>query len=127
MRNIFNKKALCFFGMTIVACNIIYGQTDTSKLDRLSLKDILNIKITTASKTSQDLEMAPATAIVITQEQIKSRGYQSLLDVLYDLPDMKVDDKVRSHLHNNFVMRGTPGQEKFIIIISWKAEVMIGK
>jgi len=117
MRNIFNKKALCFFGMTIVACNIIYGQTDTSKLDRLSLKDILNIKITTASKTSQDLEMAPATAIVITQEQIKSRGYQSLLDVLYDLPDMKVDDKVRSHLDNNFVMRGTPGQEKFIIML----------
>lgn len=111
-----NKKIL-LFAITIMACNITYSQVDTSKLQSLNLKDLLNVKITTASKTSQDLEMAPATVIVITQEQIKLRGYQSLLDVLYDLPDMKVDDKVRSHLHNNFVMRGTPGQEKFVILL----------
>jgi outer membrane receptor for ferrienterochelin and colicin len=111
-----NKKML-LFAITIMACNITYSQVDTSKLQSLNLKDLLNVKITTASKTSQDLEMAPATVIVITQEQIKLRGYQSLLDVLYDLPDMKVDDKVRSHLHNNFVMRGTPGQEKFVILL----------
>jgi outer membrane receptor for ferrienterochelin and colicin len=117
MRKIFIKRALCFFAMTVMICNITYSQADTGKLERLNLKDLLNVKIITASKTSQDLEMAPATAIVITREQIQSRGYQSLLDVMYDLPDMKVDDKVRSHLHNNFVMRGTPGQEKFIIML----------
>ncbi|OQP57172.1 hypothetical protein A3860_11455 [Niastella vici] len=117
MRTIFIKRTLCLLAMSTVTGTITYSQTDSAKLARLSLKDLLNVQITTASKTSQDLEMAPATAIVITREQIKSRGYQSLLDVLYDLPDMKVDDKVRSHLHNNFVMRGTPGQEKFIIML----------
>jgi outer membrane receptor for ferrienterochelin and colicin len=111
------SKNFFLFTITVMACNITYSQVDTSKLQRLNLKDLLNVKITTASKTSQDLEMAPATVIVITQEQIKLRGYQSLLDVLYDLPDMKVDDKVRSHLDNNFVMRGTPGQEKFVILL----------
>ncbi|MFL5745191.1 MAG: TonB-dependent receptor plug domain-containing protein, partial [Niastella sp.] len=110
-------KKILLFAITIMACSITYSQVDTNKLQSLNLKDLLNVKITTASKTSQDLEMAPATVIVITQEQIKLRGYQSLLDVLYDLPDMKVDDKVRSHLHNNFVMRGTPGQEKFVILL----------
>jgi outer membrane receptor for ferrienterochelin and colicin len=117
MRKIYINRTHCLFAIAIMACNIGYSQVDTGKLNRLNLKDLLNVRITTASKTSQDLEIAPATAIVITQEQIESRGYQSLLDVLYDLPDMKVDDKVRSHLHNNFVMRGTPGQEKFIIML----------
>ena len=116
MRKSFKKKFF-FFAMTIMAGNITYSQIDSSKRESFSLKELLNVKITTASKTSQDLEMAPATVILITQEQISVRGYQSLLDVLYDLPDMKVDDKVRSHLHNNFVMRGTPGQEKFVILL----------
>src|SRR5689334_23302775 len=79
-----------------------YSQKDTGRLESLSLKALLNVKITTASKTSQDQETAPATVIVVSQEQIRTRGYQSLLDLLYDLPDMKVDDKVRSHLDNNF-------------------------
>ena len=117
MQKTFIKKELFFFAMAIMACNISYSQVDTGKLESLNLKELLNVKITTASKTSQNLEMAPATVIVITQEQIKSRSYQSLLDALYDLPGMKVDDKVRSHLHNNFVMRGTPGQEKFVILL----------
>jgi len=94
-----------------------YSQKDTGRLENLSLKALLNVKITTASKTSQDQETAPATVIVVSQEQIRMRGYQSLLDLLYDLPDMKVDDKVRSHLDNNFILRGTPGQEKFVILL----------
>ena len=105
--------ALLILGVSVGA----YGQRDSGRLEDLSLKDLLNVKITTASKTSQDQETAPATVIVVSQEQIRTRGYQSLLDLLYDLPDMKVDDKVRSHLDNNFVLRGTPGQEKFVILL----------
>lgn len=120
MRKTFIKKNIFLFSMAIIAGKITYCQVDSIKREVFSLKELLNVKITTASKTSQDLEMAPATVTVISQEQISIRGYQSLLDVLYDVSDMKVDDKVRSHLHNNFVMRGTPGQEKFIIMLDGK-------
>ncbi len=111
-----------------IACLVIliaelksgYAQTDLSTLtdnDTLSLKDLLNVKVTTASKNLQELEMAPATVVVVTKEQIKMRGYQSLLDVMYDLPDVKIDDKIYSGTRNNFVVRGTPGQDKFIILL----------
>lgn len=112
---------------TLVICTLITGitftkgftQTDSTKSQDtdLSLQMLLKTKVTTASKTSQELENAPAIVIVITQEQIRSRGYQSLLDVMYDLPDVKVDDKVNSLKRNNFVMRGTQGQDKFIILL----------
>jgi outer membrane receptor for ferrienterochelin and colicin len=94
-----------------------YAQHDSAKLDELSLKDLLNVKITTASKTSQESDKAAATVIVITTEQIKIRGYQSLLDVLKDIPDMKVDDKLYTLALNNFTMRGIPGQDKFILLL----------
>ena len=110
-------KAALVVSLLLTGCLHGYSQPDTGRLESLSLKDLLNVKITTASKISQDQEMAPATVIVISREQIRSRGYQSLLDLLYDVPDMKVDDKVRSHVDNNFVLRGTPGQEKFVILL----------
>jgi outer membrane receptor for ferrienterochelin and colicin len=107
--------AIAVFGLTTG-----YGQADASQrspLEELSLKDLLNVKITTASKTSQESDKAPATVIVITAEQIRTRGYQSLLDVLQDLPDMKVDDKLYAFSLNNFTMRGVPGQDKFILLL----------
>ena len=92
-------------------------QTDSSHLDNLSLKDLLNIKITTASKTSQMVDLASAVVTVITKEQIRARNYQSLLDVMYDLRDVKVDDKMYSGMRNSFTVRGTQGSEKFIILL----------
>src|ERR1700681_2927227 len=103
--------------LVLMDCVSVRSQPDNSKLEVLSLKDLLNVKITTASKKSEGLDKAPATVVVITEEQIKIQGYHSLLDVLQDLPDMKVDDKLYSLALNSFTMRGVPGQDKFIILL----------
>jgi outer membrane receptor for ferrienterochelin and colicin len=109
-----------FLWVMILACNCITaeGQRNVQpNLDSFSLKDLLNVKITTASKTSQALELASAVVQVITKDQIRTRNYQSLLDVLYDLPDVKVDDKMYSGMRNSVTIRGTQGSEKFIILM----------
>ncbi|HEY8896623.1 MAG TPA: hypothetical protein VIM79_17475 [Niastella sp.] len=62
-------------------CNSAYSQSDTVNFEKLSLTDLLKVKITTASKTSLEIEKVPATVVIITKEQIKMRGYRSLLDV----------------------------------------------
>lgn len=110
-------KTLACIASVLIGCQAANGQTDTAELEGLSLKDLLNMKITTASKTSEESDKAPATVIVITAEQIKMRGYHSLLDVLYDLPEMKVDDKLNTLALNNFTLRGIPGQDKFILLL----------
>ena len=117
MINPFIQRTLTCTAITILIFNSAYSQTDTTALENLSLKELLNVKVTTASKTSEELGKAPATVVVITEEQIKLRGYQSLLDVMYDLPDMKVDDKIYSGIRNTFTLRGTQGQEKFVILL----------
>ena len=101
INTLIQKKLMCTV-ITILVFNSAYSQSDTTKLDNLTLKDLLNVNVTTATKISEKLDKVPATVIVITEEQIKMRGYQSLLDVMYDLPDMKVDDKIYSGIRNTF-------------------------
>lgn len=111
MKKPFIQRVVSCTVAALLIFNSGYSQTDTARLEDLTLKQLLNVKITTVSKTSEELEKAPATAMVITAEQIKVRGYQSLLDVMYDLPDVKVDDKIYSGIRNSFTVRGTQGQK----------------
>src|SRR5690349_11252959 len=112
------KVAACIVFASLLFSSA-YSQSDTAaNLENLSLKELLNLKITTASRTSQALDLASAVVIVISKEQIKTRGYQSLLDVLYDLPDMKVDDKMYSGTRNTFTLRGIEGAQKFVILLN---------
>jgi outer membrane receptor protein involved in Fe transport len=95
----------------------VWSQDDSTKLENLSLKELLSVKVTTASRTAQELGLTPATVLLVSKEQIKMRGYQSLLDVLLDLPDVKVDDKMYSGMRNSFTIRGTQGSEKLVILL----------
>lgn len=83
----------------------------------LSLEDLMQVNVTTASKMSQNANKVPATMIVVTEEQITTRGYQTLLDVLRDLPDFKVDENSSEVTSNTITIRGIIGQDKFIIML----------
>lgn len=104
-------------GIFILGYNNAYSQNDSAALNNMSLKELLNVKVTTASRTLQELDLAPATVMVITKDQIKMRGYQSLLDLMIDLPDFKVDDKIYSGSRNSAVIRGIQGQQNFFILL----------
>ncbi len=62
---------------------------DTDKaltLSGLSLDKLMNIQVVTASGYLQTTEEAPSTITVITDQQIKERGYEQLEDALRDIP-----------------------------------------
>lgn len=72
--------------------------------------------VTTASRLPQTAAEAPSTVIVITKEQIYERGYNNLLDVLEDLPDVDVQNKSAQEYYNQIAVRGNTGKDKFIIM-----------
>lgn len=116
MKPLFTLRTL-FLILSLAIGLVTLGQADSNRLENLSLKQLLEVKVTTASKTLQEVGLAPATVVMVTKEQIRARGYQSLLDLLYDLPEMKVDDKIYSGIRNTFTLRGTQGTEKFILLL----------
>jgi iron complex outermembrane receptor protein len=52
----------------------------------MSLEELMNINITSASNVDESLSRAPATIIIISAKEIEERGYTEFYDVLNDLP-----------------------------------------
>ncbi|TAE27377.1 MAG: TonB-dependent receptor [Candidatus Kapaibacterium sp.] len=77
----------------IIAASPLLAQAQQSppkQLEELSLEDLLNVEIVSASKKAEKLSDAPATVIVITSQDILKRGYTNLGEILDDLPGMDV-------------------------------------
>ncbi len=60
--------------------------SSVDSLAQLSLEQLMNIKVVTATGFMQTSEEAPAAITVITAEEIKDRGYEQLQDALRDIP-----------------------------------------
>jgi len=68
----------------LLAQNDTVPQVDS--LVQLSLEELMNIKVVTASGYLQSTAEAPSTITVITDQQIQERGYEQLEDALRDVP-----------------------------------------
>jgi outer membrane receptor protein involved in Fe transport len=64
---------------------LVYGAQD-DVIDDLSLYDILNVKVTVASKTAENIADAPGVISVITQDELRRFGGTTLADILKRVP-----------------------------------------
>ncbi len=63
---------------------------DDGDLGDLSLDELMQVSITTASNVGEKLGDAPASVIVLTRSELEQRGYRQLGDLFDDLPGMDV-------------------------------------
>ena len=112
---------LCLISMILWYNSFSYvsAQVDTTKISflEMSLEDLLNMEVVSASKMTEKSSDVPATFYLITEEQIKTRGYTSLEEVLEDIPEIEIQKKASVEYSNYFTLRGIDGSEKFIIMM----------
>lgn len=90
-------------------------QKELDELLDLSLAELTRIQIVTASKVPQKISEVPATVRVVTEEQIRNRGYLTLEEALSDLPGMQFRN---INGYNSYVfMRGVPSQNNLILLL----------
>jgi len=82
----------------------------------LSLEDLMEVEITTASKQHENISDTPSTVIVITKQQIQQRRYLNLLDLLRDLAGMDIQRMNEETAFHNLTWRGNFGNNKFLIL-----------
>jgi outer membrane receptor protein involved in Fe transport len=84
----------------------------------LSLGQLIDPSITTASRILERATEAPATVYVVTAGDIRARGYSSLADVLKDLPGMETVEQYYSELGTLVPVRGVVGNNKIVLLIN---------
>jgi outer membrane receptor for ferrienterochelin and colicin len=88
IKSFFCWPALLLLLTTFSSPSALYSQQAGSKkaFDDLSLEDLLDVKISVASKTNMTQREAPGIISVITQAEIINSGARDLIDVLLQVP-----------------------------------------
>jgi len=77
-------RGVAFFAMLSMSLAIAPGllAQASENVDNLSIEQLLNVKILTASKFSQSASDAPSAVTVIPRDEIQKYGYRTLADLL---------------------------------------------
>lgn len=87
-------------------------------LQSLTLEELLKVPITTASRQKEKISDIPASVVVVTREDIETYGYQSLEEILQNIPGLYFIDDYASE---NFGVRGfwtIEPQRNLIILVN---------
>ena len=95
------------------------AQVDSTRISflEMSLEELLDLKVVSASRMEEKSSEAPATIHIVTEDQIRTRGYLNLEEVLEDIPEIEIQRKASVEYSNYFTLRGIDGSEKFIILM----------
>ena len=86
----------------------IAAQEDVDILD-ISLQDLMNIKVQTATKRNQAATKTPAIVSVITSEDILNWGYRSVAEALQQVPGLY---GINDFVNYNYGVRGINGGQR---------------
>lgn len=75
----------------------------------MSLEDLLNVQITTASRSSQSVKDTPISIYVITRDEILNNNYRSLGDALKNAPSISTSKISTAFFGEQFAMKGFGG------------------
>ncbi len=85
------------------------SETVIDELMGMSLEDLMNVKIMTATRSFRKMSELPVTTFIITRDDILENNYTTLVDVFKDMPGIKVSQPGSGNLGEMFLMRGLIG------------------
>lgn len=83
----------------------------------LSLLELINLPVVTASRQSETRDQTPSHIVVVTRQQIRERRYKNLADLLEDMPGVNFQRGTKSSQYNQFVVQGYLGPNKLMIML----------
>ncbi len=114
----YSRPALFTFLIFVNIFSAISQNKDTIVVDdllKMSLTELMDVKVTTAAKISQNLRETPTTVRVISAEQIRERGYFTLEQALADLPGFQFRNINGFNTYS--FLRGIPNQNNLILLL----------
>ncbi len=94
------NRAIAF--ACLVIATFVLGQDETGDLSELSLEQLLNMTIVTASKQEESMSESPAIVSVITARDLENKGVRSLAEALSYLPGVELTESYFGYTTVNF-------------------------
>ncbi|MCK4303841.1 MAG: TonB-dependent receptor, partial [Candidatus Eisenbacteria sp.] len=95
-----------------------FAQAQEQSYLTMSLEELLDVRVTSVSKTEKAIRDAPVMAFVITRSMIQQRHHHDLLDLLADLPGIHVVDFASAeHASSEIFVRGVSANRKLLILV----------
>jgi outer membrane receptor protein involved in Fe transport len=95
---------ICAFTITTTP---VYAQQEEEEVVEdvadMALEDLLNVEITTAGRRAEKIGEVPASVVVVTREDIEKYGYQTLTEILQNIPGLYM---LNDYSYNSFGVRG---------------------
>ncbi|NIM16560.1 MAG: TonB-dependent receptor [Candidatus Aminicenantes bacterium] len=91
------------FVFTINSPILAQEEREAEDIEEFSLEELLNVEITTAGKQPEKIGEIPASVILVTREDIEKHGYQTLGEVLENIPGLY---QINDYFIQNFGVRG---------------------
>lgn len=107
---------LILFTIYFLCSTQVHSQEKDNDLINLSLDELLEVNIVTASKHEERVIDTPSFVIVVSREQIQQRRYIHLGDLLADLPGIDIQRATQQTDYHEFTWRGHVGSHKFLIL-----------
>ncbi|HNW69124.1 MAG TPA: TonB-dependent receptor [Bacteroidales bacterium] len=92
-----------------------FAQTDSVDIYDLSLSQLSHLKINSASKTTENISEIPSTIYIITEADIKEKGFFTLEEALSDLPGFQFRNILS--LNSYVFQRGIPNQNNLTLVL----------
>ncbi len=114
------NKLFTLLGLIVLFSLQVNAQVEpTSEVNMLdmTLEELMNMDVYSASKMAQNATEAPAPIYIVTELQIKERNYSCLKDLLEDIPQIEIQKNAEPEIADIYTINGTAGNEKFIILM----------
>jgi len=99
----FRTKTLEITGSELT---IVLESISETNLFDLSLEELMNVNVTTASKNAESLSKIPASVVVVQRSEIEKIGYKSIEELLQDVLGMYMIDDYCWNGSKNYGVRG---------------------
>jgi outer membrane receptor protein involved in Fe transport len=104
-------------GMALAAAPGASIEAELDRLMPLSLLELINIPVVTASRRQETRDQTPAHIVVVTRAQIRERRYKNLADLLEDMPGVDFMRGTKSSQYNQFSVQGYTGPNKLVVML----------
>lgn len=111
-----NLAKVAIAAALVISPNSRIWAQDTNDLLNMSLEELMNTEVVTASKKAQKISDAPATVISYSADQIKKYGWRDLKDIFRSMPGVDVSYENQGEVRSLVLMRGITGNQKIAIL-----------